>query len=70
MEVGRAALLLPIIKQILLNDLEVLEGLRERGPHIVAPVGGTVAHHGALQVDLWQIRVELSLQVVLIDLPG
>lgn len=53
MEKGSAFLLIPIVKQVLLNDLEVLESLRERGPHIVGPVGGTVTDHGSLEVDLW-----------------
>jgi len=51
-EIGSALLLLPVVKQILLNDLEVLEGLWERGPHIVGPVGGTITNHGSLEVDL------------------
>ena len=63
-------MLLPILKQVLLNDLEVLEGLRERRPDVITPVGGTVANHGALQVDLSKVSVELSLQVVPVDLPG
>jgi hypothetical protein len=69
-EVGVAIVLLEVVEEALLDDLEVGEGLRERGPDIVAPVGGTIADHGASEVDLDHLRAELGLQVVLIDLPG
>ena len=70
MEVGVAIVLLEVVEEALLDDLEVGKGLGERGPDIVAPVGGAIADHGASEVDLDHLRVELGLQVVLIDLPG
>ena len=70
MEVGVAIVLLEVVEEALLDDLEVGKGLGERGPDIVAPVGGAIADHGASKVDLDHLRVELGLQVVLIDLPG
>ena len=69
-EVGLAIVLLEVVEEALLDDLEVGEGLRERGPDIVAPVSGAIADHGAPEVDLDHVRGELGLQVVLIDLPG
>jgi hypothetical protein len=70
MEISGAASLLPVLEEALLNDLEVGEGLGERGPDIIAPVGGTVADHGATKLDGWQGLVEGGLEVVLINLPG
>jgi len=57
-EVGSATLGLPVVKQVLFNNLEILEGGGEGGPHIVAPVSGAIADHGTLQVDVRKAIVE------------
>lgn len=61
---------LPLIEQALLDDVETSKSLSERRPGIIAPVSCTVANHGATKVDLRQFIVELSLQIILVDLPG
>ena len=68
-EVSSATLLLPVSEQTLLDDLEVSKSLWERGPNIVAPVGSSISNHGTTKVDLWELIVELSLEIVLVDLP-
>lgn len=69
-EVSGTALGLPVVEKTLLDDLEVLESLRERRPDIVAPVSGAIADHSATKVDLREIFLESSREVVLVDLPG
>jgi len=70
MEITGAALGFPVSEKALLNDLEVSEGGWECGPHIVGPVGGTIADHSSTKFDHGEGLVELSLLVVLVDLPG
>ena len=53
MEVCSATFLLPVIEQILLDDVEGLKRLWERGPDVIAPVCGAVADHSAAKVNAW-----------------
>ena len=69
-EVSSAASILNVLKHAHGDNLHVGKGGRERGPHIVAPVGGSVTDHGAAETDLGKVSVELGLEVVLVDLPG
>ena len=69
-EVSVAASFVDFLEHGHRDDLHVGKGLGERGPNVVAPVGGSVTDHGTTEADLGEISVELSLEVVLVDLPG
>jgi len=52
------------------NNVHVGDSGHERGPHVISPVSGTVSNHGSPEWNVEEVLPELSLLVVLEDLPS
>lgn len=69
-EVILAALASVFSEQLVRDDVEVVEDLREARRDVIVPVSGTIANDNSLNVEKVLVEVSLLLHVSLVYLPG